>query len=139
MATLTQEDLKQLRKRTYVIVAIQLLMASAFAFRAGTYLPDSAYIFYQSYFADLVMPFAFYFLLSLNEQSIPILRSWIVKGAIIFLVMTTSEVLQYFGIYAFGVTFDPLDILAFAVGTIAAMIIDKFVFPLIFSFWEIKK
>ena len=114
-------------------------MVSAFIFRVSTYLTDSAYIFYQSYFADLVMPFAFYFLLSLNEQSMPILRSWVVKGTIIFLAMTTSEVFQYFDIYMFGVTFDPLDILAFAVGTIAAILVDIFVFPLIFSFWEIKK
>ena len=53
--------------------------------------------------------------------------------------MTTSEVLQYFDIYAFGVTFDPMDIVAFAVGIIAAVLVDRFLFPRIFSFWEIKK
>lgn len=133
----TPEYLIQQRKRTYVIVAIQLLMACAFIFRAGSYLTDSAYIFYQSYVADLIMPFSFYFLLSLNEKSMPFLRNWLTKGSIIFLIMTTTEIFQYFEIYMFGVTFDPMDILAFAVGTIVAVIADQLIFPRIFSFWRI--
>ena len=113
-------------------------MAIAFLLRVGTYLPDSAYIFYQSYFADLVMPFSFYFLLCLNERSMPFLRNWAIKGSIIFLVMTTTEIFQYFDIYMFGVTFDPLDILAFASGTMAAVVADQLIFPRVFSFWRIK-
>jgi len=132
------ERIVQFRNRTYIIVAIQLLMAAAFLFRAGSFLPDKANIFYQSYFADLVMPFSFYFLLSLYERSMPFLRNWIMKGSIIFLGMTITEIFQYFGIYMFGVTFDPLDILAFAIGTIAAVVADQFIFPRVFSFWRIK-
>jgi hypothetical protein len=139
MSSLPSTDLKQFRKRSYVIVAIQLILAMGFIFRPGSYLPKEGYIFYQSYYADVMIPFAFYFLLSLNEKSLHFLRSWIVKAAIIFLVMTTSEVLQYFGIYAFGVTFDPMDIVAFGVGTILAVLVDIFLFPRIFSFWEVKK
>ena len=68
----------------------------------------------------------------------PFLRNWIMKGGIIFVIMTTAEIFQYFDIYMFGVTFDPLDILAFAIGTIAAVVADQFIFPRVFSFWRIK-
>jgi hypothetical protein len=139
MSSLPPTDLKQFRKRSYVIVAIQLILVMGFILRPATYLPREGYIFYQSYYADVMIPFAFYFLLSLNEKSLHFLRSWIVKASIIFLVMTSSEVLQYFGIYAFGVTFDPMDIVAFGVGTILAVLVDIFLFPRIFSFWKIKK
>ncbi len=132
------ERTAQFRKRTYIIVTIQLLMAAAFLFRAGSFLPDWAHIFYQSYFADLVMPFSFYFLLSLYEKAMPFLRNWTMKGGIIFGIMTTTEIFQYFDIYMFGVTFDPVDILAFAIGTIAAVVADQLIFPRVFSFWRIK-
>jgi len=133
----TPEDIDQYRKRTYVIVAIQLIFAMGFIFRPATYLPREGYIFYQSYYADVMIPFAFYFLLGLNDKSFRFLRNWKVKAAIIFTVMTTSEVFQYFGIYMFGVTFDPLDIVAFAIGTIAAVVVDQIIFPRLFSFWII--
>lgn len=139
MKALSPADLKQFRKRTYVIVAIQLILVMGFIFRPATYLPREGYIFYQSYYADVMIPFAFYFLLSVNEKTIAFIRGWKIKASIIFLVMTTSEVLQYFGIYAFGVTFDPMDIVAFGIGTTFAVLVDIILFPRIFSFWKIKK
>ena len=139
MDSLTPADHKQIRKRTYVIVAIQLILAAGFIVRPASYLAREGFIFYHSYYADVMIPFSFYFLLSINDKIWTFLRNWQFKAAIIFLVMTISEVLQYFGIYAFGVTFDPLDIVAFAVGTIMAVLVDRLLFPRIFVFWEIKK
>ena len=134
-----KSDQNQIRKRTYVIVAIQLILAMGFIFRPVSNLPRDGYIFYQSYYADVMIPFSFYFLLSLNNITLVFLRNWKIKAAIIFLVMTTSEIFQYFDIYMFGVTFDPLDIVAFAVGTVMAVLVDMLLFPRIFGFWEIKK
>lgn len=115
---------------------MQLLMAAVFVFRPASHLSKTGFIYYHSYFADLVMPFCFYFLLVANETKIPLLRIWFVKAAIIFIAMTTSEIFQYFGIYFFGVTFDPMDILAFAIGTSMAVLFDLMVFPKIFRFWR---
>ena len=84
----------------------------------------------------LLMPFCFYFLLILSEKKFKILRSWFVKAVIVFVAMTISEIFQYFGIYFFGVTFDLLDIVAFAIGTSLAVLFDLLVFPQIFSFWK---
>ena len=139
MKALSPADLKQTRKRTYVIVAIQLILATAFIFRPATYLPREGYIFYQSYYADVMIPFGFYFLLCINDKNFPFLRNWKIRAALIFTGATLTEVLQYFGIYALGVTFDPFDIVAFAIGTIMAVLVDKLLFPRVFSFWEIKK
>ena len=61
MDSLTPADKKQIRKRTYVIVAIQLILAMGFIFRPAGHLPREGYIFYQSYYADVMIPFSFYF------------------------------------------------------------------------------
>ena len=139
MNPLAPTDLKQIRKRTYVIVAIQLILATGFIFRPASYLPKEGYIFYQSYYADVMIPFSFYFLLCINDKTLPFLRNWKIRAALIFTGATITEVLQYFGIYALGVTFDPFDIVAFGLGTVMAVLVDRFLFPRIFVFWEIKK
>ena len=138
MASLTPADLRQIRKRRNVIAAIQLVLALGFIIRPASYLSREGYIFYHSYYADVMIPFGFYFLLSVNEQLMTILRNWQIKAAVVFTGATITEVLQYFDIYAFGTTFDPLDIVAFAAGTTMAVLVDRFLFPRIFSFWEIK-
>jgi hypothetical protein len=127
---------QDIQKRTYVIVAIQLLLAVAFVLKPGSYLNHEGYIFYHSYFSDLAIPFSFYFLLIPSENKIIFLRGWVSKAAIILIAMTTSEIFQYFGIYFFGSTFDPLDIAAFALGTGMAVAFDLWIFPKLFSFWK---
>jgi hypothetical protein len=139
MPVLKPDTQKKQNQRILLVITLQLLMALAFVFRIGTYLPTEGYIFYQSYFADLVMPFSFYFLLSINEVAIPFLRNWAVKAIVIFVGMAATEIFQYFDIYMFGVTFDMLDILAFAIGTMLAVIFDLFVFPKLFTFWIISE
>ena len=139
MASLTPADLRQIRKRRNVIAAIQLILALGFIFRPASYLPREGYIFYHSYYADVMIPFAFYFLLSVNEQLMTILRNWQIKAAVVFTGATLTEVLQYFDIYAFGTTFDPIDVFAFGVGTIMAVLVDRLLFPRIFSFWATGK
>ncbi len=81
------------------------------------------------------LPFAVYFLLAMNESSMPFLRHWYVKACIVFLVMTTSEVAQYYGLELFGVTFDILDIVAYAIGVIIASLLEVQIFARYFQFW----
>ena len=94
-----------------IIISIQLIIAAIHAFRLGQVFNGQLYILYYSYFSDLVLPFGWYFLLSISDASIPVLRKWYVKAGIIFFLATTSEILQIFGIELLGVTFDPIDIL----------------------------
>ena len=96
------------------------------------------YILYYSYFSDIIIPFGIYFLLSINEFSIPFLRDWRVKSIIVFSATTTTEICQYFGIPVLGVTFDPIDIIMYGAGVVLAVFIDRQVFTRIFKFWTIK-
>ena len=70
MGSLSPADLRQIRKRRKVIVAIQLILALGFIFRPASYLPREGYIFYHSYYADVMIPFGFYFLLGVNDKTI---------------------------------------------------------------------
>ncbi|MCJ7828016.1 hypothetical protein MUP65_02640 [Patescibacteria group bacterium] len=64
-------------------------------------------LFYYSYFADLVIPFGFYFLLVLNEHRLIFLKPWWAKALLVFSLCATSEALQFFGIFALARVFDP--------------------------------
>ena len=58
------------------------------------------------------------------------------KVLIVFAAMTFSEIMQNFGFYFFGVTFDILDILMFGMGVIIAALIDKQIFERFISHWK---
>ncbi len=122
--------------KTTLIVSIQLILAAMHGFRIGTYLHGNWYRLYYSFFGDIALPFGFYFLLCLSEPDFPILKSWKVKALLIFSGATAAEIGQYFGYYVFGVTFDPLDILMYAIGAIAAAFVDTRIFPRLFNFWK---
>jgi hypothetical protein len=136
MKALTPKDISQIKKRTLLIVSIQLILALGFIFRPASYLSHEGYIIYQSYYADVMLPFGFYFLLGLNEKSFTRLRSWWLKASMIFAGATICEILQYFDVYAFGVTFDPLDIVAYGTGALLAATVDQLIFPKVFKFWK---
>lgn len=124
----------QARKRT-VVVALMLLIAATFVIHPGGYLHGEARGLYASYFADLVMPFGFYFLLRMPEADAPVLRRWQIRAAIAFLVPAIAEILQGLGIRALGTTFDAWDFLAYAVGVSAGALVDRRLFPRIFPLW----
>jgi hypothetical protein len=126
-------------KRLAVVFSIVILIALAHVFRIGSYLEGRWYDLYYSFFSDLVLPFACYFLLSADEIWIPILRRWEVKAAIAFLLPSIAETCQYFGIPVLGSTFDPLDYLMYGVGAMAAVVVDTQVFPRVFGFWTMEK
>jgi len=85
-----------------------------------------------------MLPFGAYFLLALNEIQIRFLQSWFTKVLIVFGVMTMSEILQYFEIYFFGVTFDLIDIIMFGLGALIAAFFDKQILERLLPEWKYK-
>ena len=116
-----------------LIIAIQIIISLIHIFRLGQLFSGKLYILYYSYFSDLIIPFGFYFLLSINEFSIPFLRDWRVKSIIVFSTATTVEICQFFDMPVLGVTFDPIDIIMFGAGVIMAVLVDKQIFAQIFK------
>lgn len=124
------------RPRLILIVTIQLLVAAVHVFRLGHLLEGDPYRWYSSYFSDIALPFAVYFLLAIRENQFRLLRFWYVKAGLVFGIATTAEILQAFGVYALGRTFDYFDILAYATGVLLAAFTDRLLFARFFSFWD---
>jgi len=124
------------RIRKLVGIIVMLIIALIFGFRIGNNLNGNLYIYYQSYAGDLIIPFGAYFLLCMNEIKLQFLRKWFVKALIVFCVMTFSEIMQLFGLYLFGVTFDLADILMYGIGVIVAVFFDKQIFERTLPFWK---
>ena len=91
---------------------------------------------YASYFADILLPFGFYFLLVIVQTKAPVLNHWWGKALAVFILCATSEILQYFGIYALAVVFDPLDILMYAFGVLLAALLDRVLLTRLLPFWD---
>jgi hypothetical protein len=89
--------------------------------------------FVNGYLLDILLPLALYLLLCLSGFSL--LRSWAVKGILVFGVGAVVEIAQFSGVPIFGRTFDPLDFVMYATGVIFAAILDTTVFPRVFNFW----
>ena len=123
-------------KRRIVIVSIALFVGALHLVRAGRYLPDDFYKIYRSYFSDIFIPFAFYYLLCAAEFKMPQMKSWKVKLAVSFLLPSFAETCQAFGIPLLGSTFDPLDYLMYGIGAASACVIETQLFPKVFKFWQ---
>ena len=122
-------------KRKTLVVLIQLLIVLLLLI--GSKVPDGKWqVLYDSYYADIALPFGLYFLLSITTGSWPVFNAWQTKAAAIFGLCSLSEILQYFGVYALAIVFDPLDFLMYAIGVLAAVIVDRAIFPRLFPFWQ---
>lgn len=124
------------RIRIIIGVAIMLILAAIHGFRVGSYLSGNAYIFYYSFASDIMLPFGAYFILCMNEIQLRFLRKWYIKVIIVFCVMTFSEILQFYGIYFFGATFDSIDILMYGIGSFTAAFFDKQVLVRLIPSWK---
>lgn len=89
--------------------------------------------FINGYLMDILVPFAFYFLLTLPES--PWLKPWPVKGLLVFGAASCVEIAQYVGVPIFGQTFDPLDFVTYGLGVALAVFLDTVFFPLLLPFW----
>jgi hypothetical protein len=109
--------------RVGVVVAVQLVIAVAMVIGAD-WAPENARRIFHSYFADLALPFGYYFLLTLVEDEVRFLQPWYGKALTVLSLVSASEVLQYFGIYALASVFDPFDFVACVSGVLLAVVFD---------------
>jgi hypothetical protein len=122
-------------KKKSLIILIALLTAGIFIIGADWANATIRRLFH-SYFADIAIPFCYYFLLVLVEDKQPRLRPWYSKAILVFMLCAISETLQYFGIYALSSVFDPLDYAMYAAGVLAAALVDRVVFKNCFACWN---
>lgn len=124
-----------LTPKKLVIVSMMLLIAGLHILGPGRQAQGLWYELYYSYFSDLALPFGFYFLLCISETNSPLLRPWWLKAALVFGAAAMAEILQFFGIYALGVTFDPLDLAMYAAGVLLAASMERGIFARWLPFW----
>lgn len=123
-------------RKKVVIISIVIPIALIHFFTGSNYRgPYPGLV--NSYLLNILVPFAFYFLLCLNELSL--LRSWIVKSILVFGAGSSVEVAQFFGAPILGRTFDPVDFVMYGIGVIIAATLDTTLFPRIFEFWTPKE
>jgi len=123
-------------KKIQVVICIELIIALFFLVGAD-WLSNDIHLVFHSYFADIALPFGFYFLLFLVDGGISkYFSSWRKKAATVFALTFLSETLQYFGIYALATVFDPIDYIMYATGVVLAVIVDRKIFIRLFSFWD---
>lgn len=113
----------EIDKKKTVVIGIELFIALLF-FIGADWAGQSVHRFFHSYFADIAVPFGYYFLLILVEDIWRFLRPWYRKALVVFLLVVISEILQFFGIYALARVFDPLDFVMYAVGVLLATLVD---------------
>jgi hypothetical protein len=114
--------------RRSVSIAIVLLVAAIHVLRIGRFLGAGAAAAYASYFSDIAIPFAFYFLLCAAEVRVPFLQGRVLKIAFTFVLPAFAECCQYFGLPMLGSTFDPIDFSMYACGAVFAAVIEFLVF-----------
>jgi len=112
---------KPLKNRKKAFVIILSLSVAALHFIIGPNYRGPFKSFLSGYLIDILLPFALYFLFTLNlnqrKQKIFVCIS-------IFALATAIEYLQYRGIGILGSVFDPYDFLAYLLGVISAIVFD---------------
>lgn len=84
--------------------------------------------FVTGYLIDLVLPFSLVLLLGVGLDGSPTLRRPALRATAVFLFGAAVEFLQYLGVPVFGRTFDPLDLLMYAAGALAALAFERLAF-----------
>ncbi len=91
-------------------------------------------VFVNGYLIDILLPVVMYLLMGLFE--VKWIRSPLFRAVAVFLFGCVVETSQYFDRPLFGSTFDPVDILAYAVGVLSGVFLDLFLFPRIVPRWS---
>jgi len=156
---------QRLAKRNRIITGyiIMIVIALIHIFRVGQYLKGDLFTYYYSYASDIIIPIGVYFLVCTVDDNFTMshtraatdakyqvrppryiltlmtyFRKWYVKALFVFGITTLIEILQLFGVYIVGVTFDILDILMYAVGVIIAVLLDRLIFKRYIPFWDFE-
>ncbi len=123
------------RRKKVVVVCLVVPIALLHFFTGSAYrgpCPE----FVNGYLLDILVPFAFYFLLVLPEH--PLLERWPVKALLVFGAGASVEIAQFFGAPILGQTYDPLDFLMYAVGVLLAALLDTVVLARLVGFWALR-
>jgi len=113
--------MKPLKNHKKAFVIILALSVAALHFIIGPNYRGPFKSFLSGYLIDILLPFALYFLFTLNLNQ---MKQKILVCAGIFAFATANEYLQYRGIGIFGSVFDPYDFLAYLTGVISAIVFD---------------
>lgn len=114
--------------RKPVVVAICLAVGALHLFTGPDY-HGPLRSFVTGYLVDLVLPFSLVLLLGVGLEHSPTLRHPTLRAAAVFLFGAAVEFLQYLGVPLFGRTFDPVDLLMYAIGASAAVAFERQAFP----------
>lgn len=106
-----------------------LALAVIFVLDVRAMLPIAWRGWYSSYFADVAVPFAFYFLLAREDRRWSRLGPWWAKAGLVFAGCAVAELAQRMGVPLLGRTFDPLDLVMYAAGVLLAAAADRALLP----------
>lgn len=115
-------------RRRPTVVAICLAVA-ALHLVTGPHYRGPLRAFVTGYLIDLALPFSLVLLLGVGLERSPMLRRPAIRATAVFGLGAAVEVLQYLGVPLFGRTFDPLDLLMYAIGALAAVGFERLAFP----------
>jgi len=118
ISSLQIRPLKNYKKAFVIIIA---LLVAAIHFIIGPNYRGPFKGFLSGYLIDILLPFALYFLFTLNLNQI---KQKILICAGILTLAAVIEYLQYRGIGIFGSVFDAYDFLAYLTGVISAIVFD---------------
>jgi hypothetical protein len=97
---------------------------------------STGWVLWFSYAKDITLPFAFYFFLCLGERW---LKTWHARALVAFAIPTLLEFgqLLYYQVSSgdYVGSFDPLDILMYAISVGLAVIMEQKVFAKLLKFW----
>ena len=113
--------------RKPVVVAICLAVGTLHLF-TGPHYHGPLRPFVTGYLLDLVLPFSLVLLLGVGLDRSPTLRHPTVRATAVVLLGAAVEFLQYLRVPLFGRTFDPVDLLLYATGAIAALAFERLAF-----------
>ena len=108
--------------RKQVVVGICLIVG-ALHFVTGPRYRGPWPTFVDGYLIDILLPFALYLLLGVS--GLPVARSQLARGIIVFAIGGVVELLQYLGVPLFGATFDVLDLVMYALGVAGAVVFER--------------
>ncbi len=112
------------KKSTYLIVAIALFVG-LLHFVTGPDYHGPFKNFVQGYLIDVLLPLNLYLLLQLSlRKKLSVYYSRIIAAVAVFSFAVFVELMQLNNIHLFGSTYDPLDILMYAMGIGLGLLLD---------------
>lgn len=116
-----------------IIITFIALTVGALHFITGEEYQGPFPNFVNGYLIDILLPMALFMLLGLFQNRM--IRSALFRACAIFGFGCFVEASQYFGRPIFGSTYDPLDIVAYAVGVALGTLFDLVLFPRLLPRW----